>query len=54
MVEQVSSGVFDKWDATGITPVNAIVQTEQNAQAGLGEDCVCGLERDVIAGDNPT
>jgi hypothetical protein len=29
----------------------AIVQTEKNAQASLGEDGVCGLESDVIAGD---
>src|SRR6266852_2062510 len=54
MVEQVPSSVFDERNATGVPPVNAIVQTEQNAQAGLREDYVCGLEGDVIEGDIPT
>jgi hypothetical protein len=51
MVEQVLRSVSNKRNATGILPVNAIVQTEKNAQAGLGEDCVCGFESDVIARD---
>ena len=36
------------------SPQLTIVQTEKNAQAGLSEDCVCRLEKDVIAGDIPT
>jgi hypothetical protein len=34
--------------------VNAIAQMEENAQAGLGKDCVGRFEKDVIAGDIPT
>jgi hypothetical protein len=54
MVEPVLGSVFDKGKVTGIFLVNAIVQTEKNDHAGLGEKGVCGLEKDVIAGDIPS
>src|SRR6267154_6777473 len=54
MVEQALRGVFYKRNVIHIILDNAIVQTEKNAQAGLGENCVCRLESDVIAGDIPT
>jgi hypothetical protein len=53
MVDPVSGSVFDKGSVIDIILVNAIVQTEKNSQAGLREDCVCGLENDMIAGDVP-
>jgi hypothetical protein len=54
MVHPVSGSVFAKRDVTDIILVNAIVQTEKNTQARLGQDCVCGLKDDVIPGDIPT
>ena len=51
MFDPVSGSVLNKRDVTNIPPVNAIVQTEKNAQAGLGKDCMCRYESDVIAGD---
>ena len=51
MAKPVLGGVFDKRNVTDITLMNAIVQTEKNAQARLREDRVCRLEDDVIAGD---
>ena len=53
MVEPVSGSVFDKGYVTGIVLVSAIVQTEKNTQARLRENCVCGLENDVVAGNIP-
>jgi hypothetical protein len=54
VVKPVSGSVFDKRDATDIILVNVIVQTEKNAQARLGQDCVCGLKDDVVEGDIQT
>jgi hypothetical protein len=54
MGDPVSGSVFDKGDFRDNILKNAIVQMEKNAQAGLGEDCVCRLENDMIAGDIPT
>jgi hypothetical protein len=54
MVEQVSRRVSDKRNVIDIILDNASVQAEKNAQASLGENCVCGLESDVIAGDIST
>jgi hypothetical protein len=54
MVEQVLRGVFDKRNVIVMIPDNASVQTEKNAQAGLGENRVCRLESDVIPGDIST
>ena len=51
MVDPVSGGVFDKGGVIDVILVNAIVQTEKNAQAGLRKDCVCRLESDMIVGD---
>jgi hypothetical protein len=53
MLNPVSGSVFDKGNVTDIILVNVIIQTEENAQAGLGEDRVCRLEDDVIPGDIP-
>jgi hypothetical protein len=55
MVEPVSGSIFDKRNVIDIILVrNAIVQTEENAQAGFGKDRVRRLEKNVIAGDVPT
>jgi hypothetical protein len=51
MVEPVLGSVFDKGNVAHIVLVHAIVHTEKNAHAGLGEDDMCRLEKDVIAGD---
>jgi hypothetical protein len=53
MIEPVSGSIFDKGYVTDIVLLNMVVQTEENAQAGLGKDCVCWLENDVIAGNIP-
>jgi hypothetical protein len=54
MVDPVPGSVFDKRDVTDIIIVNAIVQPEKNAQAGLGKNCVSRLGKDVVPGDIPT
>jgi hypothetical protein len=53
MVDPVLGSVFDKGNVTDITLANVIAQSEKNAQACPGKDCVCRLEKDVIAGDIP-
>jgi hypothetical protein len=54
VVDPVSGRVFNKRNVVDINLANVIVQTEKNAQASLGEDCVCRLDKDMIAGDIPT
>jgi hypothetical protein len=51
MVEPVTGSVIDERNIPGSLPVRVIVQTEKGRHAGLGEDCVRRLEKDVIAGD---
>ena len=51
MSNPVFGCIVRKRDISGIFLVNLIVQTEYNAQAGLSEDRVCRLGKDVIAGN---
>jgi hypothetical protein len=51
MVDPMLSSVFDKRNVTDIILFDAVVQPEKNAQAGLGDNRVCRLKKDVIAGD---
>jgi hypothetical protein len=51
MLDPVLGSVFGKRNVANIILVNVTVQTEKYSQAGLGDDCVCRLERDVIPGD---
>jgi hypothetical protein len=51
MVDPISGSVLDKRNITNVPLIDTIVQTKKNAQAGLGKNCVCRLEKDVIAGD---
>jgi hypothetical protein len=48
MVDPMLGSVFDK---RKVTDIDVVVQPEKDAQAGLGEDRVCRLKKDVIAGD---
>jgi hypothetical protein len=54
MVDPVLGSVSGKRNVTDIILVNVFIQAEKDPQAGLGEDCVCRLENNVIPGDIPT
>jgi hypothetical protein len=61
MVDPVLGTVFDKRKVLCFTEIMnfrlkhfiRVVQVKKSAQAGLCEDCVRRLEKDVIAGDIP-